>query len=187
MSEVLSVERVPFERLPDQLRARLSARMERLGYLGGFFQLAAHQPDALAAFIDFTEALKGALPVRLAELVALRTATLAGCEYERVQHERYALAAHALSLEEVRAVVMSDPRGSEGFGAVDIAVLELATCVAADHGHDSVAAFDRLVGLTDEPTAVGCLLLTARFLAHAAVANCWQLAAPRRSPLTEGA
>ena len=38
---------VPFEDLPEPLRGELAARVERLGYLGGFFSVAAHQPDPL--------------------------------------------------------------------------------------------------------------------------------------------
>ena len=63
-------------------------RVERLGYLGEFFQCAANVPDALLAFDVFTAALKRALPDRVTEVVALTVATRLGNAYERHQHER---------------------------------------------------------------------------------------------------
>jgi alkylhydroperoxidase family enzyme len=81
---------VPFEDLPEPLRGELAARVERLGYLGGFFSVAAHQPDPLLHFNRFTESLKDGLPGRLAEVVALAAAATAGNQYELVQHIRLA-------------------------------------------------------------------------------------------------
>lgn len=70
---------VPFEELPEPLRGELAARVERLGYLGGFFSVAAHQPDPLLHFNRFTESLKDGLPGRLSEVVArLGQATAVG-------------------------------------------------------------------------------------------------------------
>lgn len=81
---------VPFEDLPEPLRGELAARVERLGYLGGFFSVAAHQPDPLLHFNRFTESLKDGLPGRLGEVVALAAAATAGNQYELVQHIRLA-------------------------------------------------------------------------------------------------
>ena len=86
------------------LRSRLKARVDRLGYLGEFFQVAAHQPEALAGFIAFTEALKEHLDWRLAEVIALTVATETGNAYERVQHERLALTL-GMTESEVRGLV----------------------------------------------------------------------------------
>jgi alkylhydroperoxidase family enzyme len=66
----------------------LGPRSDAWGYLGEFFAVAGHQPAALLAFHEFTEALKRALPPELTEVVALTTATELGNDYERSQHER---------------------------------------------------------------------------------------------------
>src|SRR5688500_19029149 len=82
------VERLSFDRLAPKVQDVLRARVERLGYLGEFFQCAGHQPDVLAPFMEMTEALKKALPDRLTEVGALTVACLMGNDYERHQHER---------------------------------------------------------------------------------------------------
>lgn len=50
--------------------------------------LAGHQPAALSAFYEFTEALKAALPPEHTEVVALAAATELGNGYQRCQHEQ---------------------------------------------------------------------------------------------------
>src|SRR5512143_1851057 len=82
------IPRLDMDQLPPPLAAALRPRVERLGYLGEFFQCAANVPDALLAFQQLTEALKAALPDRVTEVVALTVATRLGNDYERYQHER---------------------------------------------------------------------------------------------------
>ena len=60
-----SLPRIEFADLPSPLAAALEPRVKRLGYLGEFFRCAAHQPRALAAFIEFTEASQEGLSQRL--------------------------------------------------------------------------------------------------------------------------
>ena len=61
----VTIQRLGLDSLPGSLRALLRSRVERLGYLGEFFQVAGHQPDALAGFVTLTEALKDALPANV--------------------------------------------------------------------------------------------------------------------------
>ncbi|MEO7398491.1 MAG: hypothetical protein ABIW84_08005 [Ilumatobacteraceae bacterium] len=82
---------IDFDDLAPVLRESLRGRYERLGYLGDFFRHMAHQPAALIAFDAFTEACKHALPLELAETIALTVATKLGNDYERNQHERLAV------------------------------------------------------------------------------------------------
>jgi alkylhydroperoxidase family enzyme len=103
-----SVPRIPFPQLPSELAELLGPRVERLGYLGEFFQVAAHQPNALGHFVRFTESLNGALPDRLMELVALSVSTRLENDYERHQHERLSLKL-GFSLEWLRAVERLEP------------------------------------------------------------------------------
>src|SRR5215813_8037256 len=85
------IPRLSFAELEPQLAELLRPKVERLNYLGEFFQCTAHQPRALMSFYKLTEDLKEALPDNLTELVALTIASKMGNAYERVQHERLAL------------------------------------------------------------------------------------------------
>src|SRR5713226_3830674 len=85
------IPRLSSGQMPLELAEYLRPRVERLGYLGEFFQCAAHQPKALLAFMTFTEELRKALPEKLTETVALSVSNLMSNAYERVQHERLSL------------------------------------------------------------------------------------------------
>lgn len=175
---------IPFDELPEPLRSTLRPRVERLGYLGGFFQHAAHQPEALLHFIHWTETLKAALPFRIAEVLALTIAAETDNEYERVQHERLALA-NGFTVEEVTSLVTGRAASCASLSATEVASATLASCVVATHGRGCQAALVRLARLVDEPTAVACLMLTSRYVAHSVMSNAWDLPAPVPSPLEE--
>lgn len=179
----MSTPRIAFEQLPEDLREQLRPRVERLGYLGEFFQVAAHQPGALSHFVSFTEALKGALPAPLTEAIALTVATATGNDYERVQHERLAL---SLGIEEatVRALVAGE---LDRLDPEPRAAAELAAEVVAARGGSCAASYLRLEELVGAEVAVGCLMVAGRYLAHATMSNTWGLTPPVASPLGEGA
>jgi alkylhydroperoxidase family enzyme len=176
---------VPFEDLPEPLRGELAARVERLGYLGGFFSVAAHQPDPLLHFNRFTESLKDGLPGRLSEVVALAAAATAGNQYELVQHIRLA---RKLGCPDtwIRAAAYGPdapaygPTGSPGNGMPldpdEQAVRALA--VAAMGGHGARAELSAVVARLGQATAVGVLLLLGRYVAHAMVARVLGLGPP---------
>src|SRR5947209_10053174 len=82
---------LPISELDPQLAEMLRPKVERLNYLGEFFQCTGHQPRALMSFYSLTEDLKDALPDNITELVALTVAAKMRNAYERVQHERLAL------------------------------------------------------------------------------------------------
>src|SRR2546425_10396984 len=85
-----SIPRLSMTELDPGLAELLRPKVERLKYLGEFFQCTGHQPRALISFHKLTEDLKEALPDNLTELVALTIATKMRNAYERVQHERLA-------------------------------------------------------------------------------------------------
>ena len=67
-----SIPRLGLEAMPAELADYLRrTKVERLGYLGEFFQCGANAPDALLSFMRFTDVLGEALPKRLVEVVAL--------------------------------------------------------------------------------------------------------------------
>ena len=155
--------------LPPALAARLRPRVERLGYLGDFFRLAGHQPDALAAFVDFTEACRGALPEDLAELVALTVATHTRNDYERHQHERLATKL-GMSDEWIGAVESLDPMRAE-LSTAHRAAQRWLLAALADHGHGSQGALADLVEVLGAPTTVAIALLAGRYAMHATFVN----------------
>ena len=103
-----SIPRISHEELPNELASFLKPRVERLGYLGEFFQCTAHQPEALLSFLELTEHLKYALPGNLTEVVSLTIARLMDNAYERVQHERLSLKL-GLSTEWVLGILQVTP------------------------------------------------------------------------------
>lgn len=179
--------RIAYEELPDDVREQLRPRVERLGYLGEFFQVAAHQPEALRHFVDYTEALKDALDWRLVESIALTVAAETGNDYERVQHERLALSL-GMSRAEVRALAAGDSLAEpERFSLAEHAAVRLARHVVEARGRACTDAYRTLEELVGSEVAVACLMTATRYLAHATMANTWGVRAPVASPLAEEA
>ena len=180
---MVDIPRIPYERLPDKLKGELEAKVRRLGYLGEFFQVSAHQPEALYHFNRFTETLKEALPSNIVELLALTLSTWSGNNYERVQHERLAL---KLNLSEawVRAVERLEPDApASPLGEEERAVQNLALVMAKTQGRDAHEAAARCRELMDADRLVAVMLTVGRYLAHSAICNTLQFAAPVTSPL----
>jgi hypothetical protein len=165
------IARIGFDELDPELREVLRPRVERLGYLGEFFQCAAHQPAALIALNALTEQLRGALPDEDAEIVALTVASVTGNDYERHQHERL-----SLTLGFSRSWITSVIALEEG-GIVQRTVLDLL----ADRGRG--ADVDALAAERGDDIAIAVLLLTGRYLMHSTVVNALGLAPPVPSPL----
>src|SRR4051812_14478332 len=178
-----TVPRVSLDEMPVALADALRPRVERLGYLGEFFQVAGNQPDALAGFNAFTEACKASLPPRLTELVALTVATATGNDYERHQHERLALTL-GFGEDWVRAVIaLHGDELDETARAVQALALRLVDGLGRG-GSASVqtAAVERLLPGRD---LVAVLLTIARYVAHAAVVNALGIRPPVPSPLAD--
>jgi alkylhydroperoxidase family enzyme len=175
---------IGFEELDPAVRQRLQSKFDRLGYLGDFFQVTAHQPESLAAFIDYTDATKRALPDDLAELVALTVATATGNDYERHQHERLSVKL-GLGKEWVAAVELLDPDHA------DLAPAQRDTqrwvlAVLKDHGRGSHADLDALVRGLGPKDAVAVALMCGRYVAHATIANSFGIQPPVPSIFTPG-
>ena len=178
-----TVPRLGMADLPADLAAALGPRVERLGYLGEFFQVAAHQPDALLGFVHFTEALKDALPAAVTETVALTVAAHTDNAYERHQHERLAIAL-GLGEDWVTEVLRLDPANA-ALDERERRVQALVLAAVANTGRDVERAMAALTEVADPATVVGVLLSTGRYLAHAVVVNAFGLAPPVPSPLEQ--
>ena len=179
------IPRIPFDELPPKLQDELRAKYERLGYLGEFFQVGAHQPEALYHFNRFTETLKEALPPNIVELLALTLSAWSGNVYERVQHERLALK-YDLSRDWIVAVERLDPANAAALSPAEKAVQRLALAMAETQGRGAAGALDACAAFFKASELVAILLTVGRYLAHAALANTLRFKAPVPSPL-EGA
>jgi alkylhydroperoxidase family enzyme len=176
------VRRIPFDELTPEVRQSLESKVRRLGYLGEFFQVSAHQPEALLHFIRFTDTLKEALPINLVELLALTLSTWSGNDYERVQHERLAMKS-GLNEAWVRAVEKLAPDDTAGLDEKERATQRLALTVARSQGREARGDADKLLALSDETLLVGVMLTIGRYLAHSAICNTFGLKPPVPSPL----
>jgi len=178
------IPKLSYAELEPALAEVLRPKVERLGYLGEFFQCAAHQPRALTSFHRLTEDLKEALPDNLTEVVALSVAASVGNAYERVQHERLAL---KLGFAEtwVREVVsLKAERGGE-LSEAERLTQKLALAVVERRGHDTTDELEAVVKTIGHEQAVGVLLLIGRYVMHALIVNCLALEPPVSSPLAE--
>lgn len=162
--------------LDPAVRQRLQSKIDRLGYLGGFFQLTAHQPEALAAFIDYTDATKRALPDDLTETVALTVATATGNDYERHQHERLSVKL-GLGKEWVVAIEHLDPDNAD-LTPEQRATQKWVLAVLKAHGKGSAGERDALVGQLGHKLAVAVALASGRYVAHATIANSFGIQPP---------
>lgn len=173
-----AIQPLRFDELDDALAGALLPRYERLGYLGGFFAVMGHQPDALIAFDAFTEACKRALPHDLLETVALSAATRLGNDYERHQHEQLCV---RLGLEPdwIAAVERLEPDDEASGLTPEQRVVQHFVLLAVDTtGRSAPDSLDDLVAVLGTARAVAVVLATGRYLAHAMIANACRLVPP---------
>lgn len=175
------IPRLHMDELPAALAEALRPRVERLGYLGEFFQCAAHAPDALLAFDVFTAALKRALPDRVTEVVALTVATRLGNAYERHQHEQLC---RRLGFAPVwiRAVEDLQP---DALGGAEGTVQRLALAMLDRQGRDVGAELDAVIDALGAPAAMAVLLVVGRYVTHSLVVNALGLQPPVPSIFAE--
>lgn len=180
----LSIPRLSLADMTPELAHKLRPRVERLGYLGEFFQCTAHQPAALMSFMNFTEDLKRALPDNLTEVVALSVACLMDNAYERVQHERLSLKL-GFSEQWVRDVISLRADGDGALTKPERLVQKLVLAVVTRRGHGTSEELKAVVGAIGHAQAVAVLMLIGRYVTHALIVNSLNLAPPVPSPLEE--
>ena len=177
-----SIPRLSITDLDPDLAELLRPKVERLNYLGEFFQCTGHQPRALISFYTLTEDLKKALPDNLTELVALTIAAKMNNAYERVQHERLSL---KLGLSEVwvREVVsfLSNRKGN--LSETELVVRKFVLAVIERGGHETGAELEEVVKAIGHEKGIGVLMLIGRYVMHALIANSLALKPPVTSPL----
>ena len=177
-----SIPRLSITDLDPDLAELLRPKVERLNYLGEFFQCTGHQPRALISFYTLTEDLKKALPDNLTELVALTIAAKMNNAYERVQHERLSL---KLGLSEawVREVVSLLSNREGNLSETELVVRKFVLAVIERGGHETGAELEEVVKAIGHEKGIGVLMLIGRYVMHALIANCLALKPPVTSPL----
>ncbi len=168
------IPRLEMGDLPPALAEVLRPRVERLGYLGEFFQCAANAPEALLAFDVFTAALKRALPDRVTEVVALTVATRLDNAYERHQHERLC---RRLGFEDAWVGAVEALRSDE-LGEDDRAVQRLTLAVLERHGRGVQPELEAVIDALGAQRAVALLLVIGRYVTHSLVVNALELRPP---------
>jgi len=176
------IPRLSFLELDPQLAELLRPKVERLNYLGEFFQCTGHQPRALMSFYSLTEDLKDALPDNLTELVALTIAAKMRNAYERVQHERLALKL-GLSEQWVREVLSLEANDRARLSPEELLVQRFCIAVLDRDGHETTADFESVIKAIGYKDAVAVLMLIGRYVMHALIANSLALEPPVTSPL----
>lgn len=179
-----SVPKIPFEALPQTLADALRPRVKRLGYFGEFFQYAAHQPEALLAFNQFTEAGKGGLPDKLVELVALTCAGWMDNAYERHQHERLCVRL-GYGRDWVAAVNALDSNHN-GLSDDERLVQMFLLTVLDSRGHEAGPMFERVVAALGPAGAIAVLMVLGRYVVHGLFVNTLGLAPPVPSIFEDG-
>jgi len=164
--------------LPNDLADRLRrSTPPRVGHRGEFYEYAAHQPDALRSFMEFTAALHDALPHPLVEVVALTVAGIMENEYERHQYERRAV---ELGLPQgwVTAVDRLSPDKATELSAVERAVQRYALASVVRRGIGVKDEFEALLDHLSVPQAMAVALLVGCCVSQAIVSNTLALAPP---------
>ena len=177
-----TIPRMSREELPPEVAARLRPGIERLGYLGEFFQCAAHQPAALMSFLAFSDDLEHGLPARLRETVALTVAAELENAYERHQHERLCL---KLGFGDawLRSIEDRDPAHAKFLSGAERAAQALTLAVVRRRGKGAVAEVEALVAAIGPSQTIAVLMSVGRDMTNGLIVNALDLKPPVPSPL----
>ena len=181
----MPLPRIELEDFPAKVSERLDARIKRLGYLGEFFKCAVHQPDALAAFIDFTESGKGSLPPNMVEIIALTVASWTTNAYEKNQHERLSVRL-GLGRDWVAAVNASAPDSQSAMSEDERHLQELVLCVLESNGRHASELFEERVERCGAEQAMAILMVIGRYVVHGLIVNTLTLEPPVPSIFDDG-
>jgi hypothetical protein len=172
-----TLPRLELEDFPPALAAALEPRVKRLGYLGEFFKCCAHQPEALAAFVQFTEAGRNGLSDRLVEVIALTCTTWMENDYERNQHERLCVRL-GLDRDWVAAVNALKPDADSPLTAEERQLQRLTLTVLNTHGKGAGDSFEEAVQSLGPRLAIAVLMVIGRYVVHGLIINTLGLKPP---------
>ena len=179
------IPKLSFAELPNSIANLLRSKYQRLGYLGEFFARTAHQEEALVAFIQFTDAAKGALDFRLVELIALTIATRQEIAYEKNQHERLCIKL-GYGRDWVAEVETLGTHGNTLMSTAECLVQQFVLHAVHNNGRGSSQLLNQIVDQFGHEDAVAIQMVMARYVAHALLINCMDIAAPVPSIFENG-
>ncbi|MGI9248648.1 MAG: hypothetical protein ACR2QI_06505 [Woeseiaceae bacterium] len=171
------IHRLSFDELPPSIAGRLRAKYERLGYLGEFFARTAHQPEALGAFIDFTNLSKGALDQQVVELIALTVATMRDVAYEKHQHERLSVKL-GFGQEWVRDIERLAPEESDQMDETEKQIQRYVIDAIRQDGVGVTEQLDRVVDAIGCDNTVAVMFVMARYVGHALLVSSMNIESP---------
>lgn len=178
------IPRIPFEALDAGLRDFLKPTVDRLGYLGEFFQVAAHVPGAIPGFMQFTGAVKAPLSDAQNEVLALTVCGMLEADYERIQHERLSKRL-GFAMPWIAAACLRPGSNVSVLAEDERALQVLAQAAVSSHGlrcTDELRSVAKLIG---PPKAAAALLQIQRFMGIALMCNALSLELPVRSVFDE--
>jgi alkylhydroperoxidase family enzyme len=178
------IPRIDFEQADPALRELLKPTVDRLGYFGEFFQVAAHVSGAVPAFMQYTGAVKAPLSDAQNEVLALTVCAMLEADYERIQHERLARKL-GFSLEWIAAAVGAPGAHVSALGEDERPLQGLAQAVVTRHGLRCAEEVKMVADVLGPAKAVAALLQIARFVNIALLCNALQLTLPVKSVFDE--
>ena len=179
-----SIPRLSHDDLDASLKELLKPTVDRLGYLGEFFQVAGHVPNAVPAFMQYTGAVKAPLADAHNEVLALAVCGMLEADYERIQHERLARR-QGFTLDWI-AAASGRPGASVSHLKEDERALQaLAQAVVTSQGLRCKPELEAVVRLLGPQKAVAALLQISRFAGIALLCNALSLSLPVPSVFDE--
>jgi uncharacterized peroxidase-related enzyme len=136
--------------------------MRARGNVPNMFRTVAHRPEIFETMIAHFEAVlhTGTVPLRLKELVIVRTSQLNGCEYCLASHSRIAL---NLGWTREQLDGLADCAGRDDFTPAEKAAVRIAERMTLDSTHISENDFDSLREHFDEGEIVELLAAIGLF------------------------
>jgi AhpD family alkylhydroperoxidase len=158
------------EEMTDQARELTSAR----GNLNVYRALANAEKVFTGWMLAGQAALTSpVLPVRLRELVVLRTAYLMDCSYELGQHRDVARTA-GVGADEITAVISESDWKTADFDPVELALLHLTTQLLTTRSV-SIEVFDQVHTALGSEATVELLMVISRYAGLALMLNALQV------------
>lgn len=180
------IPRLGLDALAPQLAEYLRPTVERLGYLGEFFQALGHAPEAVIQFMEYTKAVKAPLSDRHTEVLALAVSARLGASYERIQHERLAQRL-GCGIHWIAAAECRPGAAAELLAPDERLVQTLALAVVERGGREVTRELRAVADVLGPGKAVAALLQTTRFVTIACLCHALALAPPLASIFTEAA
>ena len=178
------IPRLGLDQLDDELRSFLKPTVDRLGYLGEFFQVGAHVKGAIPAFMQYTAAVKAPLADAHNEVLALTVCYMLEADYERIQHERLARRL-GFSLPWIAAAEARPGAHASELAEDERALQALAQATVTSQGLRAGPELESVTRLLGAQKAVAALLQISRFVGIALLCNTLALKLPVPSVFDE--